>query len=51
MARSQVASLKSRINKVNRAIEKAKLKKAKKAEKEKLVRELDSKRKALTKMK
>lgn len=50
MARSQVGSLKSRINKVDKQIERKKLKKQKQQEKERLKKTLESKRKQLQKL-
>lgn len=50
MARSAITSIKSRIRKAERAIEKKKAIQAKKAEKEKLLKELKSKQATLGKL-
>lgn len=50
MARSAIGSIKTRIRKAERAIEKKKAIHAKKAEKEKLLRELKSKQSTLAKL-
>ena len=50
MARSAIGSIKARINKVDRAIAKKKVKAAKKAEKDRLMKALAAKRNLLSKM-